>query len=57
MFSEISYITVGEEQTPSWEFEQLSRAEWAAANDGRPATIGIVLGYQVCGFLSFLANN
>jgi hypothetical protein len=45
--SEISYITVGELQTPSWEFDTLDRMKWAKENEGKAASIGIVLGYQV----------
>ncbi len=50
--SEISYISVENEQTPSWDFEKLDRLEWAEENEGKAATIGIVLGYQVFFLLS-----
>jgi tetratricopeptide (TPR) repeat protein len=45
--SEISYIRVGSEQTPSWEFDAMEdQFAWADQNSGQQAQIGIVLGYQ-----------
>merc|ERR1711991_1306220 len=45
--SEISYIKVGTEQTPSWEFDAMEdHCAWAEAHAGQQAQIGIVLGYQ-----------
>merc|ERR1711991_1012306 len=44
--SEISFISVGNTQVPSWEFDQLDREAWAEEHAGKGAAIGIVLGYQ-----------